>query len=250
MKEENRAIVVTSIISGVILIIAFAFLLRFQPASSENSVNVQGNAVVKAMPDLISIYFNIETKGNTSAEAASANSKILDNLTEALIRLGFAEEEIQTENFNVYPNTYWDGKKQREEGFVAHHSLKFELSSDEFNQISEVIDAGVNAGAGIGYINFELSRESQNKYKAEALKLAAEDARIKAESVAEGFGKSVGKLISVSINDFGYYPWNVYTSVAKGYAEEDVMQVREIAANIQPTEEEINAVVTALYKLR
>ena len=250
MKQENKAIVITSIISAVVLIVALAFLFSFQSNdTSKDRVSVQGNAVIKATPDLISVYFNIETKGATSAEASSANSEILSKLTNALIQEGFVKEDLKTESFNVYPNTYWENGKQKEDGFKATHSLRLELSAEKFDKVSEVIDAGVNSGAGISYINFELTQAAQNDYKAQALKLAASDAKVKAEAVASGFGKHIGSLVSVSVNDFGYYPWNVYSTASGSYAE-DVAAVKEVARNIQPTDKEISATISATYKMR
>jgi uncharacterized protein YggE len=120
------------------------------------------------------------------------------------------------------------------------------LPAEEYDKIGTAVDSGVEAGAGISYINFELSQEKQNEYKAEAMKLAAQDARIKAESVAEGFDKDLGSLVSTSVNDFGYYPWLAY----EARDGSSVSDVKEAATNIQPSEQEITASVTAVYKMR
>jgi uncharacterized protein YggE len=254
MKHDNKAIVITSIISVVVLIIALISLAAVNSVSpySKNTVSVQGSATIKASPDLITVYYDIETKGQTASEARDANSKILENLTNAITKQGFKESDLQTQNFNVYPNTYWENGKQKEDGYKASHTLKIELASDKFEKVAELVDAGVDSGAGISYINFELSPEAQNQYKAEALKLASKDAKIKAESVAEGFDQNLGKLISVQVNNFGYTPWNVYSAKvsASGSAAEDTALAREAATNITPSEQEIDATVSATYKLR
>jgi len=249
---KNNAIAITAIISGVILIIALITLFAFKPLSTgANTVNVQGTATVKAMPDLITIYFSIQTDGEDSAEATEANTAIYDELVTELIKLGFERKEIVTEDFNVYPNYNWVNGRQVDDGYKATHSVRVELSIDESDQISEVIDAGVNAGAGVSYINFELTQESQNKYKAEAMKLAASDARIKAEAVAEGFDKKVGALVSTSVNDFGYYPWNLYSASDSGSGiREDAAMAKGVVANMQPGEKEISASISAVFKLR
>ncbi len=249
MTKNNTAIGVTAILSALIIIIAVIALVAFKPVSSGNTVNVQGTATIKAMPDLITVSFNIETKNATSAGATEANDKIYDELVNQLVLLGFEKEKIVTDSFNVYPNYNWVNGRQLDNGFRATHSVKVELSMNQSDMISEVIDAGVNAGAGVSYINFELTKESQNKYKAEAMKMAAEDARVKAEAVASGFDKKVGNLVSTSVNDYGYYPWNLYSSSSSG-AGEDVAMAKQVAANIQPGEEEITASVSAVFKLR
>jgi uncharacterized protein YggE len=120
------------------------------------------------------------------------------------------------------------------------------------NKVSKVVDAAVKAEAGISYINFELSPESQNDYKAQALKQASEDAMIKAESIASGFDKEVGRLLSVQTSDFGYYPWNVYAARSAGgmYMEEDAVMAKQVATTIQPGEEEIYASISATFQIK
>ena len=248
MRKRDNSIIITSIIA--VVVIAVVLILVFTLKSSDGkTINVQGTAVVKAMPDLVTVYFNVETKADTAVEAKNNNSLIVAELTASLIALGFERDEIVTENFNVYPNYEWDERTRTEDGYIATHSIKIELSTEESDKIGEIIDAGVDAGANINYINFELSSELQNQYKAEAMKLAAKDAKIKAESVASGFDKSVGKLVSVQVNEFNYYPWNVYSSSGMGIAEDAVM-AKEATVSIQPGEREISATVIAVYKMR
>jgi uncharacterized protein YggE len=126
--------------------------------------------------------------------------------------------------------------------------LKVIVNSEETEKLGGIVDAGVDSGAGISYINFELSQESQNKYKAEAMKMAAQDAKVKAESVASGFDKKVGKLVSVGVNEFGYYPWNVYSASGLSIREDSAV-AKETVSNIQPGEREVTARVTAVYKI-
>ncbi|MEK6833659.1 MAG: SIMPL domain-containing protein [Nanoarchaeota archaeon] len=253
MQKVNNSIVITSIITGAVLIIAVLALIIFNPGYSltKNVVTVEGISTLKALPDVISVYFTIETKGKTSVEAKDANTLIYDKLVEALISEGFEETDIKTESYNIYENTYWENGKTKTDGYKASRYLKLELSSDKANKLSPAIDAGVDAGAGISYINFELSQKAQNIYKAQALKLASEDATIKANAIASGFGKEAGKLLSVQVSNFGYYPWNVYSAMSEGgRASGDIALAKEAATNINPSEKDITATVTATFKLR
>ncbi len=234
----------------LIALIAMSFFGSF---SSSNKISVEGIASIDATPDLMTTYFRIETQGETSAEAKDANNEILDKLVDELLVLGFERSELQTQSFNIYPNYEWKNNKQTQNGYKATHSLKFELSSEKFDKISDVIDAGANSGAGISYINFELTQELQNQYKAEALELASKDAQIKADAVASGFGKRAGRLVSVQVSEFGYYPWNLYTSRADegegGYTIEDAVVAKQAVAEISPSEQEITARVSATFKI-
>lgn len=250
MKKISNSIIITSIIVGAFLIICLVAIIKFAPMSSSNKITVEGVAQVTAQPDLIGVYFNVETQGETYSEAKDLNNEIYDFLVSKLLIQGFEKTELKTQSFNIYPNYEWDGKKQTQNGYKAMHSLKLELSSEEFDKVGGVIDAGVDSGAGINYINFELSQELQNQYKAEALKFASEDARIKAEAVAEGLNKRVGKLISVSVSEFGYYPWGIYLrDEGENFGAAEAQVAKDSVTEIQPDDKEINARVSAVFKI-
>jgi uncharacterized protein YggE len=249
MKKENNAIVITSIISGVVLLIAITALVIFKAPDSSNSVTVDGVAEIKAMPDLVTVFFNIETKGTTSSEAEDANNLIFNKLSDALVAQEFEKTDIKTQGLSIYPNVDWSTGKEKQDGYKAQHSVEIEIPMEKMDKLTEVIDAGANSGAGISYINFELTQKSQNEYKAQALKLASEDAQIKADAVASGFGKKAGRLVSVSVSDFGYYPWNMYSARAGGVAE-DVAMAKETAMNMQPSEQDITARVSATFRIQ
>jgi len=251
MHKTEKSVQITSIIVLGIIILAIIGYYAFQSViPSSNTVTGNGEAIIEAIPDLVGIYFNIETSGKTSQEAKDANSEIFNELKSSLLNNGFNKEDIKTQNFNIYPEYEWINNKRIQKGYKAVHSIKVEFSTEDTEKISDVIDAGANAGAGISYINFELSQELQNQYKAEALKLAAEDARIKAESIAEGLGMSVGKLVSVSSSDFGYRPWILYEASADIAVSEIAKEATEEITGIQPSEKDISARVTAVFKLK
>ena len=245
-KESLRK---TLIVSATFIIIAIIILIAVKNPLTTNTINVEGSATIDAMPNLVGIYFYVETSGNTTSEASQANSEIVEELKNSLISLGIDEEKIITQNYNVYPDYDWVNNQRVEKGYKATHSIKVEISANETEKIGQIIDAGTQAGAGINYINFELTSELQNQYKAEAMQLAAEDARMKAEAIAQGLDKKVGRLVSVSTSNFGYSPWNVYS--ARGIALEDEAQEAKVATtSIQPGEQEISGQITAIFKLR
>jgi uncharacterized protein YggE len=252
MRNENKSIVITSIICGVILIIALVFLFTSQAKQdlTQNVLTIQGHSTVKVTPDIVSLYFNIETKGNTSAEANSLNSEILKNFTEKMIENGFNEKDIKTENFNIYPNNYWENNKMKEDGFKATRSLKVELNATDFDKISKIIDLGVDSGAMISYINFELSQEIQRKYKEQAIKDASLDAKTKAEATASGFNKKLGNIISVQLNEFNYYPWPIYRALDSQDVSAAGSLAKESIANVNPSDQEVSASVSVTYKLK
>lgn len=253
MTEKNNSLKITIVICIAVLVVVFVAFSIFKsvvsPYNTENQIVVEGIATVKAAPDLVAVYFNVETQGNTSSAAKDANAVIVDDLETDLIKLGLEKKDIITENYNIYQDYDWINGRQREKGFKAVQTIKIELKSDQIDLVGEVVDAGVDAGAMINYINFELSQELQNQYKAEAMKLAAQDARIKAESIAEGFNKEIKDLISTSTSDFGYTPWNVYSN-AGGAMEAERSMAKEAVPSIQPGDREITSRISAVFEMK
>ena len=243
--KKNNSIVITSIISAGVLIIALSFLFVLNSSSvSENVLEVQGTATVKAMPDLTVVYIGIENVASTSEEVGNLNSAVLEKLIEALASEGFESSDLETINFNIYPNYEWVNGVRKGKGYIASHTLAIEMLANDTLKVGRVVNLVLESGATVSSISFKLNSESQIKYKAEALKLASEDARRKAEAVAEGFGKSVGKLVSVQVNDYNYSPWIAYDGIAKESYDE-----ASLTTSIQPREEEIYASVIAVFKM-
>lgn len=239
MKMDKATQITLIVIVGIVLLA----LIINNFGSTQNTISVMGTATIEATPDLVSVYFSIDTKGATSNEAADKNSDIVNNLTSSLIARDFDEEDIKTVSYSIYPD--YDYRTGQTIGFRATHSLKVELPAAQSEKLGDIIDSGVEAGAGISYINFELTQESQNTYKTEAMKLAAQDATAKARGVADGLGKNLGSLVSVTVSDYGYVPWLAYDAGSASTAE-----VKEAAASIVPSEQQISATVTAVFRIR
>ena len=243
-KSVQKTLIIVVAISFVMLMGFFGFRTLVTPV---NTITGNGQATIDATPDLVSIYLAVQTEGETSEEANTANTEIVDQLIINLLMEGLERKDIQTQSFSIYPNYKWIDNENIDDGFIASHYFKIELSTEDSDKIGSIVDAGISAGAGISSINFELSQEKQNEYKAEAIKLAAEDSRIKAEALAIGLNKKLGRLVSVSDNNFGYNPWVMYAG--SGMVEDSAV-AREAATSIQPAEQEITASVTAVYRIR
>lgn len=250
MYERNNAVKITAIIMATVILLAIIGVVVYLNVKSPEgpTIDSTGAAQVKAVPDLVSVYIRVETDGNTTKEANDRNSEISDKVITELVKLGLERKAIGTENFNIYPDYDWTDESQILKGYKATHSIVVKLSANDITKISNIVDAAANAGAYINYINFELSQEKQNQYKAEALKLATEDAKIKAESIASGLNKKLGNVVSVSEMSFDYYPWRIYAGEGMLAAEANA-GAKSAVMNIQPGEENINAQVLVTYRL-
>ncbi len=235
------------IIIGIIVLALISIFTVKSFISPKDTIDVNGQSILEITPDLITIYFSVETQGKTYKEAEDLNSEITQKLKTGITTKGFDEKELKTQNFNILPEYEWKDGQREIIGYKTTHSLKIELSITQTDLIGDIIDAGTDSGAGISSINFELSPELEQDSKAQAIELAAQDARIKAEALATGFNKKIGKLVSVSLDDWGYSPWRIYGSAE---SVTDMAMAKTATANITPSEQDVSAYVSARYKLR
>lgn len=246
----EKGVKIAGIISASVIIITLIIayiIFQFVPA---NTVSVNGQSEIKATPDLVTINFDIQARGITASKAKDSADEIFTKLINSLKQLGIKEEEIKTTNLNVNPEYDWINGKRVDKGYLADHYITIELSTENSDKISGIIEAGVDAGALLSYINFELSQILQNEKKAEAIKLATEDARIRADAIASGLGKKLGDIVSVSDSNFNYSPWPLYKASTGVDMAESASLAKEATAQINPSEQIVYGNVAVIYKIK
>ena len=241
MKMESSVKITLIIVSAVLLLAVLGISVYFY-SNPQQTIKTEGVSEIRVIPDRVVFYFSVITESKEAKDAKDKNAEIVEKIINNLVSAGFEKKNLVTESFSIYPKYTWEDGKQKMVGYEAAHSLKLEFSAEEIDKVSSAIDITVNAGASISYINFELSSEKQNQYKAEALKKATEDARTKAEAIASGIGKKIMRVVSTETSDFNYYPWRLYEG-------SDATMAKEATTNIQPGEQTISARVTVVYAL-
>ncbi|OYT32901.1 hypothetical protein B6U93_00225 [Candidatus Woesearchaeota archaeon ex4484_78] len=182
-----------------------------------SSITTIGQSELNIMPDKASITIRIETQNKNAQKAQQENKEITNKVIKELRKAGVREKDIETQNYRIDPIMEWDPttRKSIEKGYRATNT--FVVETTELEKVGKLIDTAVNAGANrIDSIYFELSKEKQQEAKKEALKLAAENAKEKAQAIADGSGVRLGKIIRISEQGFDYYPLR---AMATGAAE-------------------------------
>jgi len=238
---ENRNV---AIILGVAVVAVVVYLA----SSSGAVVSARGESVLEVQPDEFLVSISMEGKGATAQVAKEKLDVVVEETMMALIDAGIDEKQIELVNLNVYQDYDWSSGRRVSKGFVA--SQQINVRGKDFDSITVVVDAAIDSGALVSYINFELSQERENEYKRTALEAAGEDARRKADAIASGVGKKVGRLVSVQSEEFNYGPYRYYDfAVAEGSAASSDA-VEEAVVNINPSDLEVRATIVAQYRLR
>jgi len=229
----------------VIALLAIGAYLFVNVDSSGNTISVNGDSEVKTKADFVGLYLSIETLENSAQESESNNAEISEAVMSQLRALGFEDEDIETLSFNVYPDYKYNNNGQVFNGYKTVNQMKISVEEIDFTGV--VIDRVVQEGALINQVSFEITQEHENELKAEALEKATQDARTKAEAIAKGSGGRLGKLVSISTNDYYYYPYIAYAAEA---GSADSVRAKESITQINSQELAVNANVQAVYKIR
>lgn len=235
---ETKTLILIGLIAAI-LIVAGVYL-----GVGKATVSQQGYASEEVMPDNVAVYFNVQVIDDSAEVAKNKMSEIVLNLEDSLTDV-VDEDEIQTSGLNVYPNYDWNDGNQKITGYTA--SQQITVKTDKIDKTGKIVDKGVDAGALVNWINFELSDAKESEVKARVLEIAAKDAKTKAEALARGSGKRLGGLVSISSQDFNYYPYRYFEAAGDMAASNVKAQVAVV--NINPQKLEVSANVQAVYRI-
>lgn len=200
------------------------------------TVTATGSGSVPATPDQATMSFGVTAQDANAKTALDKASKTAKAISDALVKTGVAEKDIQTQNVSVYPIT---DNKQTITGYTSSLSVRAKVR--DLGKLSDVINAATKAGASdISGPEFTVSEDSD--YRDKAIEKAVADARRSAEAMAKAAGKSVGGVVSMTVADanVGAMP------MASGYNSRDAATAVPISAG----QLDIGASVTVVFELK
>jgi hypothetical protein len=203
----------------MISMIVIGLLAACSPAApeKERTMAVSGTGRVTVVPDIAAINIGVRSEAEAVTDALDTNTAQANRISRALQELGIEEDDIQTSNFNVYPSDRYNPMTGQVEGryFVVENTVN--VTVRDLTSLGAVLTAVVEAGANNIYgINFNV--EDREAAVAEARKLAIEDAKAKAQAIAEESGVELGEIISISVYS-GYTPTIYYDAKGGAYSE-------------------------------
>jgi uncharacterized protein YggE len=164
-------------------------------ASDQRTLTVTGTATVTAANDSAFLSLGVSTTHSTAALAIADTSSRTRRVLKALAAQGIAAADIQTQTVSVRRSVRRATKhRKRRVVYTASNSVSVTVRS--VGKTSAVIGAAIGAGATrVSDIGFFPSDET-GLYR-QALGLSYDDARAKAELLAERADVTLGKPISI-----------------------------------------------------
>lgn len=184
----------------ILLTLVFLLTLTALPAlaaDSSKSITTNGEGIIKAAPEIASIYLSIEGQGKTAKEARDQNAVTTNNVIKQLKKLGVAAEEIQSVSFTVFPiHQYNPGKNQNKiSGYQASSQLIVKTS--KLDRVGFIIDTAIDQGVN-NVANVAYSVKDEEAWTLKALEKATTNAQKKAKSIAQALGLSIKGVNSVN----------------------------------------------------
>jgi len=213
--------------------------LRQVCAFPEPSITVTGTGRVTAAPDRVSVRVGASIDATSADDAQQQVNVVLDETIRRLREeLEIPSERIQTVSLSV--SAVYDRPQHNQQpkvvGYRATNIIRVEL--DDVALTGRVIDVAISSGANrLDGVSFEL--RDDRRHRVAALRMAAQDARSKAEVIAQSMGVRLGNVIEASEIATGGLP----RPVARDFA----LSAMETA--IQPGEVGLQAALQVKFRI-
>ncbi len=171
--------------------------------NKESTFDVSGESHIATVPDQAEVRLGI-TVNETSVKAAQDKANtVINDINTRLSELGIDKKDIKTENYSLNPNyDYTPGSVQRITSYSVNANLVVTLQ--DFSKLNQAIDMSTGAGANqIGGITFSLSDDKKAEVEENARKEAIDNAKDKANELAQLAGMKLGKIVNVTENPVG-----------------------------------------------
>ncbi len=170
------------------------------PVTSDRGITVVGIGKVTGKPDIAHVTVGIETQAPSLQTAVDENKAKMTVLLDTLKKLGIADKDIQTSNYSVYTERVTPptpGAEVSADQMIYHVTNQVDVIVRDVNQLGDVLDQAVAAGANNIYgVNFSVADTA--KLETDARAKAVENAKARAQELAQLNGLQLGEVLSVS----------------------------------------------------
>ena len=232
---------------SVLLAIVFTgcdqFVMPILPSPESRSVHVTGAGSVTAEPDIATIYLGVSVEKETVEEAREEAASAMTAVIDALKDNGIADRDIQTENFSIYPQYDYTEEGRILRGYRVNNTVNARVRV--LDSLSDIIDDATTAGGDIVVVNsIQFMIEDPTPLQAQARTLAVKDAQVKAQTLAEAGGVTLGKPITITETSRSAVPPIAFAEEAEFAADS-----ARTSTPIQAGELTVTVNITVVYEI-
>lgn len=182
-------------VAAFCMLLAATSAAQTTPAVPEGPVTItSGEGIVKRAPDRAWVNVSVESRAKSPREAQKLNADAMSAVLQKLKGAGLSGDALQTRGYDLQPEFDYANGKQTLRGYVARNSV--ELRVDDLPRLGEYIEQAVSSGAtAVGGVRFDL--KDRASAEREALRLAVQDARLRADAAAAGAGMRIDRIVKI-----------------------------------------------------
>lgn len=228
-------------------IVIVSIVMALDKDNTDHQFSVTASGKVTAIPDIANITLGVYTEAQpTAAEAVKKNTIKMNKIILALEGIDIGKKNITTSNYSLNPVYDWTDKKGRTlKGYEVRQNVTIKIR--DLENIGKAIQVTSEEGANqVGGVNFTI--DDPDELKKEAMAIAINKAKAKANELAKIAGLKKGKLINVYESQT-HYP---DARVNKVYALDEASGLKGTIPKpiIEAGEQELAVEVTLVYEVK
>lgn len=244
MPPKNRLAKFLWLVVVVLLSAIIVMLALWKPWANEGSdrtIQVSGQATIKAEPDEFVFYPSYDFKNADKTKALADLTAKSDEIVAQLKKLGVADNKIKTNADGYEKGLYYPVETSTDTTYTL--TLTITLTDKELAQkVQDYLVTTTPSGAVTPQAAF--SEEKQKKLESQARAEAEKDARGKAEDSAKNLGFKLGKVKDISESGFGG-PISILEGQALSAEDASSAQL-----TVQPGENELTYSLSVTYFIK
>ena len=164
---------------------------------SNPGISVSGIGSVFGEPDVAILTLGVEAQADSVGEARAKAAEAMDAMLTVLKDGGVEDSDIQTSRFSVEPRYNFRDGEQELIGFFVNNLVTVKIR--DIDETGTLIDDVVEAGGDLTRVqNLRFTIDDPEELQQEARRLAMENAKSKAETLADAGGVELGAPRSIS----------------------------------------------------
>lgn len=162
-----------------------------------STVSVGGHGAVLIEPDTATVVLGVNIINASLSEAQAQATERMTAILEVVTDAGIAEEDVQTVNYSINLVQEYDNQGNATRVVEYQVSNQVNVKVRDLDELGTLLDAVVTAGANSIY-GISFSVDDPSEAASQARRLAVEDARAKADEMADALGMRVGRVVTVT----------------------------------------------------
>lgn len=218
-----RRIALTGSLTALVFTLGLAF-------ANNEGIRVSGTGTVHGAPDTATFTVGINTLSEDVSEATSESNEVAQAIIDALVNAGVSESDIRTSSFNVHrEDRRNDAGEQQEPLYRVINSMT--VTVRDTDSAGDLLALALESGANqVNNLQFTLS--NADELRSEARALAVQDARERAEQLAELAGVELGAPIFIEEFQGGGVPMSARQNFAFAEAASVPIEAGELSVSV------------------